>query len=197
MDTFGVIKLKGTDSYLKDCDHLAFPDTPKIVTVSFFNNEGVMIPVVWCDGPCMCPYCPDRHMSRSFQAMYKHLRVKHSDHVAKFERARNQYTYGDVSVAYNAGDRRHFLFDESQVPRQYSVSGCARVEKLSTDDSPSSGDLAVAQDSVKREDEGKENVDKDEDSALSVKKVPEVGKKRPRGSRYNLPTNHNQDSGPI
>ena len=188
--------IKSTEAgcFLRDCDHVSFPQMPTIVTVSFFNDEGVMMPVVWSDGPCICPYCPNRHRSRSFQAMHKHLRDKHSESVAKFDRARNQATHGQVSVAYNSGGKRHFLFNENTVPRMYS--GFARVANLPTEDSPSSGGLAVAQDSVKGRDEEKENVDKDEDSALSVKKVPEAGKKRPRVSRQTfLPVNRNQDSG--
>lgn len=148
-----------------------------------------MVPVMWSNGPCICAYCPNRHKSRSFMAMYKHLREKHSTQVEKFAKRRYMRTYGKVSVAYTAGERRHFLFDEGQVPRQYSDN--VKVEKCPTDDPRSSGGFAVAQGSVKRENEEKENVDKDGDSALSgtteQREIPEVGKKRPREIRDNAP----------
>ena len=51
-----------------------------------------MEPVMWSDGPCMCAHCPNCHKSRSFLAMYKHVREKHSRQVEKFARRRYMRT---------------------------------------------------------------------------------------------------------
>jgi hypothetical protein len=45
--------------------------------VSVHVHEGQIVPVVWDVGPAFCGYCGI--LSASFQAVYKHMQLKHSD----------------------------------------------------------------------------------------------------------------------
>jgi hypothetical protein len=50
---------------------------PKLSHVSVHVHEGQIVPVVWDVGPAFCGYCGI--LSASFQAVYKHMQLKHSD----------------------------------------------------------------------------------------------------------------------
>ena len=110
-------EFRGKRGLLISTAHSGFPQKPSLTSVSFFNDEGVPVPVIWDDGPCFCAYCPNRHKSRSFQALYKHMRAKHADCVTKFREERIYVcARSDLVLDCSNAATRHMLFDESKLP---------------------------------------------------------------------------------
>ena len=92
-------------------------EIPINTSVSYEENDGMVVPVVWHLGPAICGHCKS-FKSLSLQALYKHMKNKHTDEIKEHQFNVKRYTIN------NPVDLKDIL-----APYRFFLNSCHRPQQ--------------------------------------------------------------------